>query len=125
MASTTRSKATHVFVYGTLLRGERNHGRLERATYLGEVATAEGVELRDLGDYPGMVKAGSGCVQGELYLVDQETLADLDDLEGHPDLFWRTTIRLVDGRLVQAYLIRDRWVGGARTIAGGDWRQRA
>jgi len=113
-----------IFVYGTLLRGERNHSKLGGAHFLGEVATSSGLELRDLLKFPGMVKGGSGCVQGELYVVDGETLSVLDELEGHPDRFWRTTIRLVDGRAVQAYLLREERAHGQPLIASGEWRLR-
>lgn len=113
-----------LFVYGTLLRGERNHEKLNRSTYLGEVATSSGLELRDVERFPGMIKAGSGCVQGELYSVDQEVLAVLDDLEGHPDHFWRTTIKLVDGRSAQAYLLGEEFVRGKPVIDSGDWLSR-
>ncbi len=113
-----------LFVYGTLLRGERNHSRMGSSRFLGEVATSNGLELRDRGRFPGMVKASQGCVQGELYRVNGEVLADLDELEGHPDHFWRTTIKLADGREVQAYLLGDDHARGAAVIGSGDWLQR-
>jgi len=115
---------TTIFVYGTLLRGERNHSKLSGARFLGEVATSAGFELRDLESFPGMVK-GTGSVQGELYVVSQEVLPVLDALEGHPDRFWRTTIKLVDGRVVQAYLLTDSLSRGRPVIENGDWRARS
>lgn len=115
---------TLLFVYGTLLRGERNHERMGASEFLGETATSNGLQLRDLDRFPGMVKAGRGCVQGELYRVGEEVLADLDILEGHPDRFWRTKIKLADGRTVQAYLLGDDFARHAPVISGGDWLQR-
>ncbi len=118
------NNTTLLFVYGTLLRGERNHPKMATSKFLGETATSNGLELRDLDRYPGMVKAGRGCVQGELYEIDPPVLAELDELEGHPNHFWRTTISLADGRKVQAYLLGDDFARGAPVIKTGDWLQR-
>lgn len=120
-----------LFVYGTLMRGERNHSFLETAEFQGEVATSPGFRLLDLQRYPGMVKAPErdgrpdpGCVQGELYRVSAEQLEAIDELEGHPHHFWRTNIELVDRRRVAAYLLTSSYARGAPRIASGDWHQR-
>ncbi|HVS63237.1 MAG TPA: gamma-glutamylcyclotransferase family protein [Thermoanaerobaculia bacterium] len=111
-----------LFVYGTLLRGERNHGYLEGCGFLRETATEPGFALVDLGGYPGMIKAASGCVAGELYRVGSEALLAIDQLEQHPDVYWRTRVRLVDRRGVQTYLLRPELARGRLLVPGGDWR---
>lgn len=110
-----------VFVYGTLMRGERYHMHLAPASFAGETKTAAAFELFDLGPYPAMV-AGQTSVTGELYRVDQVTLATLDELEGHPTYYSRRTIALADGRRAIAYLFVDDPDGAA--IPSGDWRKR-
>ncbi len=114
-----------LFVYGSLLRGEFNHSQLAGSPCLGEAATDLGFSLVDLGAYPGMVKAGRGCVAGEVFAVTRAKLAELDRFEQHPDVYWRTTVRLADRRLVQAYLLRPELARGRRRIRSGDWRRRA
>ena len=118
------ARRTTLFVYGSLLRGERNHPLLVSARFLRETATAPGFALVDLGDYPGMVKAARGAVAGELYAVDEETLRALDELEGHPRLYWRTEIVLVDRTPAQAYLLPPERARGRAGIPSGDWRRR-
>lgn len=113
-----------LFVYGTLLRGQRNHHLMATARLVRETATAPGFRLYELDrELPAMVRGGRGAVAGELYRIDAETLERLDRLERHPDLYWRTAVRLVDGSTALTYLWRGA-VAGGRTIDSGDWRRR-
>ena len=73
---------TRVFVYGTLLAGEPNHRLLARARLVTEARTKPAFELRDLGSSPRLVRGGAHAVAGEVYEVDEATLAALDRLEG-------------------------------------------
>jgi len=117
-----------IFVYGTLRRGERAHPLLSGASFLGEARTEAGYALIDLGTYPGLVRAVSGHVVGEVYEVDAPRLVELDAYEGHPVLFRRVEIGLdcIDGRppdRVEGYLYTGDAAAGIR-LAGGDWRKR-
>ncbi len=76
----------------------------------------------DLGPFPGMVRGGAGAVIGEVYEVDDATLAALDRLESHPRFYTRTRIALEDGTIVEAYLLSPEQVSGRRVILSGDWR---
>ena len=75
---------TTVFVYGTLKRGGSNHAFLAGQRYLGDARTVPGFTLYSLGDYPGMVRApgDTAGVTGELWVVDDACLVELDRLEG-------------------------------------------
>lgn len=75
---------TTLFVYGTLKRGGGNHAFLAGQRFLGEARTAPGYTLYSLGDFPGMVRApgDTAGVTGELWVVDDACLAELDELEG-------------------------------------------
>jgi gamma-glutamylcyclotransferase (GGCT)/AIG2-like uncharacterized protein YtfP len=123
-----------VFVYGTLLRGERNahvlHGPLVvRVTD----AALHGATLHETPEpYPVMRLGGDGVVHGELaVLSDVETaLGPLDALEtftgyGRRDrMYHRTlvTVRTADGaRLAWTYVAGEAIVAGAR-IGSGRWR---
>ncbi|WP_437591905.1 gamma-glutamylcyclotransferase family protein [Sorangium sp. So ce1000] len=113
-----------LFVYGTLMRGERSHALLGRARCLGLARTAPSFELADLGAYPALVRGGSVAVLGELYEPDPETLASLDVYEGCPDLFRRESIDLHGGASCEAYLMPAGQALGRPRIASGDWRTR-
>ena len=125
-----------LFVYGTLMRAEANHVELAEAIFSHRTRTADGFELWDLGAYPGMRRAASGSVAGELFQCTLEQLPRLDDFEGHPELFRREHIQLEDGSLAYAYLCTaetlqhfvvhfcDHNVNLPGKIQLGDWRLR-
>lgn len=77
-----------LFVYGSLKRGGRHHAELRGATFLGEASTAPGYALEELKlagvDYVALVKGprSLGSVPGEVFQVDAELLALLDEFEG-------------------------------------------
>lgn len=116
-----------VFVYGTLRRGEGNHGLLATAEFLGKARTAPDFLLFDLGAYPAVVvqPAGQGtAIVGELYAVDGPTLAQLDALEEHPDYYVRREIVLEGVVRAWIYELDAAEVVGAPQVAGGDWLRR-
>jgi gamma-glutamylaminecyclotransferase len=115
---------TRVFVYGTLLAGERNHYHLERARLVAEARTPPAFTLYDFGPYPGMVACGDHAIVGEVYEVDEPMLAAMDQLEGHPRFYRRTSIRLEDGSTVEAYLLQPQQVSHLPVIATASWRAR-
>jgi gamma-glutamylaminecyclotransferase len=104
--------AATIFVYGTLKRGCPNHSVLQSAEFLGTAWSEPGYRMVDCGDYPGLVRAERGepvsgeSVRGELYRVDEATLAALDEFEDAPNEYERVTIKLSDGGEAQAYLYR-------------------
>jgi gamma-glutamylcyclotransferase (GGCT)/AIG2-like uncharacterized protein YtfP len=110
-----------VFVYGTLLAGEPNHHVLGEAEFLGPARTAPAFELYTFGPYPGLVAGGHTRVVGEVYAVDDETLARLDWLEGYPGFYDRQEIALEGGTAI-AYTVRPDQVWGLPRVADGDWR---
>ena len=79
-------------------------------------------ELVSLGPYPAMVAGGTTAVLGEVYEVDQETLAKIDLLEGHPHHYRRELVRLEDGEEVLAYLLPRDKAEGLPRIESGDWK---
>jgi gamma-glutamylcyclotransferase (GGCT)/AIG2-like uncharacterized protein YtfP len=109
-----------LFVYGSLMRGEANHGRMGGAPLLQVARTAPEFTLVDLGPYPAMLADGTQAVTGELYEVDLTMLAGLDRFEAP---YGRTTIRLEGGREAEAYVL-PRGERQGPTIVSGDWRRR-
>lgn len=115
---------TLVFVYGTLLAGEPNHRYLKHARLIAEGVTRPGFTLYDLGAFPGLVRGGRHAVPGEVYEVDEPTLAAMDQLEGHPDFYCRSAITLTTGISVETYLLTEPQVAGRPIIVSGSWRLR-
>ena len=70
-----------VFVYGTLMKGKRNHHLLETSTFI-DNGSIDGFYMFDLGTYPGIAKSNyNSKVIGEVYKVDEKTMEMLDILE--------------------------------------------
>src|SRR6266581_3851339 len=77
---------TAVFVYGTLKRGQRNHGLLSDHQFLGLALTLPHYRLYDSGRHPALVDDPENgvAVRGEVWQVSEETLQKLDEYEGVP-----------------------------------------
>ena len=118
-----KGEAEHkVFVYGTLLAGERNaccagNARRQKAWTRGT--------LYDTGwRFPAFVKRGDTVVKGEVLTVDDEGFAALDRLEGYPRLYRREKVRvnLVGGGSVLAWVyVMNALPADASVIESGDW----
>lgn len=67
-----------IFVYGSLRTKQGNSHWMTNAQLLGNY-NIENYQLYSLGHYPGAVP-GNGTVQGEVYRIDNATLAELDAL---------------------------------------------
>jgi gamma-glutamylcyclotransferase (GGCT)/AIG2-like uncharacterized protein YtfP len=125
------SKELHVFVYGTLRRGQANDiNRLLPAPRLLGLARIRGT-LYDLGPYPGVILGGAGWVQGEVYAITAELERQLDEIEEvAPVPSGEYTRRHLDvdvaGQTLHCliYEIAPARVQGRRPMRGGDWLQR-
>lgn len=130
----------HVFVYGTLRRGESNDiNRLEPAPAWVGPATVSG-SLFDLGAYPGLVLAGTqgedgtpdglphGRVSGEVYRITSalESLLDrIEDVAPEPSGEYRRreVEVIVSGRVLACLVYELTWERalGRLRIDPGDW----
>ena len=109
-----------VFVYGTLKHGGSNHQWLAGQRCLGEAQTIAGFTLYEIDDFPGMVADPSDRdgVTGELWEVDVDCLARLDELEGVAEkLYKRIPVALQKPQIsepVETYLFLQSLAGRAR-----------
>jgi gamma-glutamylaminecyclotransferase len=113
-----------IFVYGTLMSGERNHFVLEGARFLRRARTLPLYELVDSGEYPAMLSGGTTAVDGEIFDVAETQLPALDRFEETPHLYQRLRIELDDGTFAESYLyVAGRLVNFPR-LPGGTWKLR-
>lgn len=114
-----------VFVYGSLMHGYANHDLLVRAgaEFVGEEGLSHGYTMVDVGMYPGILNSGTQAISGELYRVDDETLAELDILEGAPTLYERKRVRTESGLRAWVYILRPEHARGLAMVPGGSWRE--
>lgn len=114
---------TLLFVYGTLKRGMKSHSLLAGQEFLGEATTMPLYRLYTFGWHPGMVLDDDDGldVKGELYAVDEATLAKLDEYEGVADDWYvRANVAIRDCfETVQAYFYNGTIAPG--TPSGDAW----
>lgn len=116
-----------VFVYGTLRAGHGNHERLLRTAQCLDphAVTQPGYRMATAGGFPMVHRLPLGewgaanVVQGEVYEVDDATLAALDRLEGHPRWYQRTEVILGNG--MTAFIYLNEQGRDLPTVEGGDW----
>lgn len=108
-----------VFVYGTLMAGERNHGLMKYGEFLGEDAI-ENAQLFNLGTYP-MLVPGDGVVYGERYRIPLKTVQVLDQIDSHPTYYQRRWTHLKSGNRVLVYEGTKEKVKGYPSIPSGRW----
>jgi gamma-glutamylcyclotransferase (GGCT)/AIG2-like uncharacterized protein YtfP len=117
----------HVFVYGTLRRGEANdiNRLLPPPRFVGQAAMA-GV-MYDLGAYPGVVLGSGGTVTGEVYTIEPALERVLDEIEEiYPqqrDEYFKRELRITVGNRqlgCLVYEINAAYVKGKPVIASGD-----
>lgn len=102
-----------IFVYGTLMSGQRANYMLAEADYLGKFRLPD-YGMYNLGRYPGIRPLPGGCVWGEVYRVNDTCLERMDEYEGNGSLYHRTAVIVTGGGRVlrvQAYVYAHRTNG--------------
>jgi gamma-glutamylaminecyclotransferase len=87
-----------IFVYGTLRKGHCNHHLLKDASCYGVGSSEACFAMYLKNGYPYITSSESRYpIVGELYSVDDDTLAQLDKFEGHPRYYERREIAVIVG----------------------------
>lgn len=116
---TSTSEPPLLFVYGSLRRGGRHHGKLAGAVCLAACRTAPRYRLLKLHGYAALSPGGDKAIAGELYPVADRLLTELDRFEGED--YERGFVELDDGRVVQAYLLAESAVSESSPFEGESW----
>lgn len=116
-----------LFVYGTLMRGERAHHLLRPHILAAAEGFLDGAAQYSLGQYP-MAVAATGRIVGEVFWLEdqvyEEALARLDSYEGPQYLRLALQITLADRHedvLAWVYMGKGAPPAGATFIPHGDW----
>lgn len=117
-------KRFSVFVYGTLMRGERAHSFLSGAKFIGEYRLDD-YAMYNLGWFPGIYPSSGDFVFGEVYQVDLGTLQEMDVYEGEGHLYRRTQVAVQNkAGMIDAFVyVYVREIFGDK-IEGGKWNER-
>jgi gamma-glutamylaminecyclotransferase len=113
-----------LFVYGSLKSGRGNNGLLDGCQFVGPGYTEGIYTMVNLGMFPGIVEDGETSIYGEVYDVDDGTLARLDMLEGHPHFYERKDMMVkVNGEWAPAvgYVLPQEWLENSHVVEGGRW----
>lgn len=120
--------ARHVFVYGTLRKGDANDITQLQPTprFVGH-ARIQGVMFH-LGGYPGVMLLGSADIVGEVYEISAALETKLDAIESEypaqaDEYFKRDITVQVNGSALACivYEINPAYVADKSVIASGDW----
>jgi gamma-glutamylcyclotransferase (GGCT)/AIG2-like uncharacterized protein YtfP len=98
-----------IFVYGTLMYGNRLHGVLQEhdAKYVGLAYTEEKhFKLYSTGSFPVLLYGGTASVRGEVYELNLKGFRHIDNIETG---YTRKQIKVINASLEQSYHSLDAW----------------
>ena len=81
----------NLFVYGTLMSGQRAAEKMSDGKYLGDYRL-DGYAMYNLGRYPGIIPMQGACVYGELDEISEEMIPALDEYEEEGSLYHRREV---------------------------------
>lgn len=121
-----------VFVYGTWRRGEKHHHLMKGAKLMALQAWTDGKLLDPGRGEPELLVPGEQRVYGELYRVDRETLARLDELQADHRRKWESSgeYRRIRRRIqtdrgpveADVYIYARVPASGGAAVPYGDWK---
>jgi gamma-glutamylcyclotransferase (GGCT)/AIG2-like uncharacterized protein YtfP len=118
----------HVFVYGTLRKGDSNDiTKLDPAPiYIGKTQISG--NMYHLGGYPGVTLGGTNTIMGEVYAITEPLERLLDGIESEypaqTDEYYKRDIQVtVNEQLLDCivYEINDVYIQGKPQMMSGDW----
>ena len=113
-----------VFVYGTLMRGERAHGFLSGAEFVGEYMLPD-YAIYDLGRYPGVKPKRGAIVYGEVYKVGADMIKSMDEYEEEGSLYYRRELTVMnEASKVSAFVYVYEREAPDTEIESGSWKKR-
>lgn len=96
-----------VFVYGTLKSGGKVRGldQFPGASIVGKATTTyPDYDMVDLGSFPAVLLKGKKYIQGEVWEVNDQTMLELDMIEGYPDFYNKQIVDTSKGRAFMYFM---------------------
>lgn len=96
-----------VFVYGTLKSGGKVRGldQFPGASIVGKATTTyPDYDMVDLGSFPAVLLKGEKYIQGEVWEVNDQTMLELDMIEGYPDFYNKQMVDTSQGRALMYFM---------------------
>ena len=118
----------YVFVYGTLKFGFSNYRLLWNSQCIGRGYTIKKYDMYSSG-IPYVIEDGLEItkIYGEVYLCNENTMRNLDMLEGHPTFYKRkkVDIKIVNGKIQSCwiYFYQGDYEVGMKHITNGIYNQ--
>ena len=109
------------FVYGSLKKGYGNNAVLGDSRLEGDATISGNISLLSLGSFPGLIKNDydHAVVTGEVYNINDATLARLDQLEGNGHFYQREEKDVIMGngavRKAHVYFLLPTYYGERNT----------
>ena len=117
----------NVFVYGTLKFGFGNYRLLWDSECIGRARTLKKYDMYQSGIPFVMENKEVTQIFGEVYLVDENTMMNLDALEGHPDFYKRKKVDILmeNGDVISCwlYFYQGGYQKGMQHIMNGIFKQ--
>ena len=119
----------NVFVYGTLKKNRGNYHYLKSSEFIGN-GKVENYTMVSLGGFPGAIDTGEDIIHGEVYRINENTLNNLDRLEGYNvakddyNFYTRETVDVTmeDGSIISAYMYTlPKSYLKYETVENGNW----
>ncbi len=122
--SSPSKNETNIFVYGSLRYGLPLNHALSTSNYIATVKSESKYTMYDLGAFPCIRKNGETSIIGDMYSVSDDTLAQLDMIEGIPTLYQRDLIDIhgwenPDTEIYAYYFSNE--VYATQIVESGDW----
>ena len=123
-----------LFVYGTLLEGEYNHGRLADSKKVADQVWVYGELFDTHCGYPALYTGNDDKVSGELYEVSPAVMKQIDELEGYfgpfdsGNLYDKVEVEVHVGQHTYkalTYVYAQPKTKKLQKIDSGDWRMYA
>lgn len=83
----------NLFVYGTLMSGQRAADKMSEGHYIGDYRL-DGYGMYNLGQYPGILPVEGESVYGELYEISEDMIPALDEYEEEGSLYHRREVEV-------------------------------
>ena len=122
-----KTTGIRIFVYGTLKEGHPNSCYLAESEFLGRAKLHGHYAMVDLTAYPGCVRTrgisdrARQHIYGEVYRVDENTLASIDILEGNGQYFTRSKVT-TPYKNAWMYFLPTSYLTPRIEITDGVWR---